>query len=274
MIILDSAALAKQRMLRLTRIAQARQEAVTQADALLVLEDDFGEIESRLRRDMARRLAENFPRQDDGRLPLGETILLSPFGEDRLPDQDRPLWLVALSPERRREPQVITVGLRWVIPENNPHRWENAGWLWDPQHPPVPEEERWGVFGVDADQIEECLSLLDAGRFKEALGLFRVEAEEDVWDILSGRERYSSRVPNVAQAWAAQKKGRQAKPPRLRLFSLPKQSQQRKVSLMLTERGPKGSRLELEETASNARLAELAWKRPVEMDFCRFGILE
>jgi hypothetical protein len=63
--------------------------------------------------------------------------------------------------------------------------------------------------------------------------------------------------------------------PSLRLFWLPHQTQQVKGAVMLRARERDGSQpiLDLEWSASNARLPAVAWQRPLELDLLRFGLV-
>lgn len=228
---------------------------------------------------MERRIARNFPRQDDGRLPLDRAVLLTPFGAPPTSDAVRSLWRVALSPAKRRDVPAITVGLRWRIGANEPHRWDVAPWLWDPQAVPPMED--------NTERAARCLSLQDAGRFGEAFALCGVGADEDVWRTLAGQPPHP-RYQDVVADWAAVLRrafwacdpGRLAalwdaptprRPARFRLFALPRQTQARKVSLML--RNDQGRPVfALDGTASNARLAEVLWQRPQERDLRRLGL--
>jgi hypothetical protein len=75
------------------------------------------------------------------------------------------------------------------------------------------------------------------------------------------------------RAWAAEKNSRPRREPKLKLVIFPGQRHQRKASLVLTanEDGRQPC-LVIETTASNARLADAAWKRPLEVDFLRYGV--
>ena len=77
------------------------------------------------------------------------------------------------------------------------------------------------------------------------------------------------------EARVAEKRSRRWSPPLLRLFWLPHQTQQSKVSVVLVPRGRTDPRprLDLESSAHNARLPAVAWRRPLELDLLRFNLL-
>ena len=296
----------------LRAFAKATQDS---PETALVIEEDLRRElgEDGCRALMTGRIARNYPREADGRLPLGEIVPLTPFGQPEPTGLKRSLWVAALSPLRRRESQVVTLGLRWLIAGNHARRWEAAPWLWNGQITRPTEQERWGVSGLplsrlglsgrdaqiselqrtacsDGDHAALCILLQDAGRFGEAFALFGIEADEDVWRVLNGLAPHPS-YEDRAEAWAEAVRGafRRCAPWRLRealaaanagrrpsarrLFALPGQTQARKVSLLLALDG-ETPRFLLDGTASNARLAEALWQRPVELDLRRFGYWE
>lgn len=42
--------------------------------------------------------------------------------------------------------------------------------------------------------------------------------------------------------------------------------------MLAADRGGRVPRFVIEATASNARLADTSWRRPIEVDFARYGI--
>jgi hypothetical protein len=281
-------------------------------------------------RDMARRIAVAFPREADGRLPLGVVAALARIGDAPVNDLLRAPWLVAAGPAKRRDPQQVTIDVQEIILANHPHRWDSHPAIWDPALPPPSDADRWGVAGLDlsrlgledrdtriaalsaacekpdaseAERAMLCILLQDAGRLGEALALFGLRADDDIWRIVSGdaltpafaqhRAAWAESVCEALRtcapwtirrsiaadverqkAWAAEKKGRRRQPPRFRLFHLPHQPQQSKVSLMLTAETVDGDRprFDLEASASNFRLPEVLWKRSGDLDLRRFGL--
>jgi hypothetical protein len=283
--------------------------------------------------DLAALLPENllwhFPRDERGRLALGERVLLAAYDGDAPLGQGRRLWLAAEAPARRRDPQVVTLRLVSAIGENHTHQWSEARWLWDARAQQASQADRWGVadlplarLGWDAwrtaldeapaasapptpaERATRCLWLQDAGRLREALALYDVELTPAVEQILDGEPlgyhyrdyaapwaratqealRASAlwRFPPLVQqataareAWVAEKRSRRWSPPLLRLFWLPHQTQQSKESVVLVPRGRTDPRprLDVESSAHNARLPAVAWRRPLEIDLLRFGLL-
>jgi len=290
--------------------------------------------QERLRADLAALLPLHLqwhaPRDERGRLALDEEVLLAAYESATPLGQGRQIWLAAVSPARRREPQVLTLRLADLIGENHTHVWSAARWRWDARAQGVPRAQRWGVDGLPlerlgldgwrslpsegpaerAGELEEgeraarCVALQDAGRLREALGLYDVELDAGVERLLEGRPlpsvglqeteawaravqeglrlaapwRFGPLLGEAARArerWVAEKRARKWSAPMLRLFWLPHQPEQRKGAVMLRarERNGRRPRLELEWSASNARLPAVAWQRPLELDLLRFGLL-
>jgi hypothetical protein len=155
-----------------------------------------------------------------------------------------------------------------------------------------------------AERAARCIALQDAGRLREALALYDVEVAPEVERLVDGRgvtfaslretepwarmtqerlrlaalgrfEPLARAAAAARERWVAEKRSRRWSAPSLRLFWLPHQTQQSKGAVMLRPRERDGSRprLELEWSASNARLPAEAWQRPLEMDLLRFGLL-
>ena len=173
----------------------------------------------------------------------------------------------------------------------------------DPAHGGVVE----GRLPVDTSESRHAalsVQLLDEGRIEEALSLYQVTLSEDLHRILGG-ERISppaccahpdeiwtnSLVSTLRQSapwlfpkavrdeaerlanWADRKRGRHRGAPSLKLMIFPGQFHSRKASLMLIgDRDGENPRLVIEATASNARLHDTAWKRPIAVDFLRLGV--
>lgn len=253
----------------------------------------------------------SFPRDEDGRLPLDTTALLASYAAQVPQGRDRHMWLAACGPKRRRDPQVVTLTLASLIGVNHAARWDQARFWWDDRHESASRELRWGVaalaldrLGLEdraeqlasfaqrcarpdaslADRVGYCLLLQDEGRIEEAFALFGVSLAPEVLKVLYAQPLsidYGS-----LESWAATMLDllRHAAPwrfaaaletgTRLRLSALPHQPQQRKASLMLARvnLSPQTPRLEIEWTASNKRLAEVAWRRPLALDLIRFHL--
>jgi len=164
--------------------------------------------------------------------------------------------------------------------------------------PPAPSQTAWGY------KRARSLQLLDDGHIEEALALYGVTLSPDLHRLLGGErikspaccahpdEKWTNLLvatlrqsapwllPKAVldeaerlQTWAAQKKGRPRRAPNLKLLIFPGQHHSRKASLMLTgDADGQNPRLVIEATASNARLADTAWKRPIAVDFLRRGV--
>jgi hypothetical protein len=156
----------------------------------------------------------------------------------------------------------------------------------------------------EGQRASRALQVLEEGHIEEALALFGVSLSADVHRLLGGerikppaccahpdeswtqllvstlRQSAPWLLPRAVleeaerlQSWAAQKKGRQRRRPYLKLVIFPGQRHARKASLMLTgDEDGQNPCLVIEATASNARLSDTAWKRPLAVDFFRRGV--
>jgi hypothetical protein len=188
-------------------------------------------------------LARYLPRDEKGRLALGAAALLASYRSEE-PRGGKKAWLAALTPARRRDPQVVQIALRAVAEGPYPHIWDNARWLWDGRAGEEPEAVRWGVAGLD---------------------LVRSAAP---W-----------LMPQVLPVEAQRRAGlrsRPRRPPRFRLLALPHQTSQAKRSVMLVARKMDGAEpaLEIEHTGWDYRLPQPTWMRPLEIDLRRFGLVD
>jgi hypothetical protein len=261
-------------------------ERVIAAEDRLRLRDDVASISR-------EALFASFPRADDGRLTLGETVLLARYAPAGELSKGREPWLVALGPERKKDGAVVRVEVATPITTNEPHAWQDARWLWDARAGAADAAVRWGVEPGDR-RANECLALLDEGRFEKAFRIYGVTLSEMVLRILA-RQPASAHDAGFADAWresmkralwrvapwrlesviaAAPRKKRDKDETWIRLFGLPGQRHQRKASLMLVG-GPPGRemRLEVDWTGSNERLPLVRWTRPIDHDVVRLGIL-
>ena len=98
-------------------------------------------------------LCTHFPREADGRFPLGATVLLTSYDSSLPQDRDRQMWLVVSAPQRRRDPQVLTLALASLIGANHAYRWDQARWFWDSRQEAASEKERWGVTDLDLSRL-------------------------------------------------------------------------------------------------------------------------
>lgn len=160
--------------------------------------------------------------------------------------------------------------------------------------------------GADAgDKAALAILLQDEGRLVEALELYGVEIDGDLKRLCGGQKIHppaccayadekwvqrfqdwmwacapwllgqaTRRAAERIAAWAAAKRGRRRRLPVLKLLVFPGQRHSRKANLILTSADLEGTRprLEIEATASNARLHESGWKRPLEIDLARYQL--
>lgn len=282
----------RQRATVCASIAQATQQALAsgierRSEALesalgLVRADDFSHLREQVASPSQSTLAADlhhlapdllmthFPREADGRLPLGCTVLLASYDAAQPQRRNRQLWLAACAPQRRRDPQVVTLTLASLIGVNHAWRWDQARWFWDDQHQAASTEERWGVSGLTverlgiknraehvaffaercaqphpsrADQVGLCLLLQDEGRLEEAFTLFGVELSAEVLNILYAQPLSLNTSYNI-ESWSSTLRSMltSAAPWRFadlpagthhRLCALPHQTQQSKACLII-----------------------------------------
>ncbi|MEW6737465.1 MAG: hypothetical protein AB1489_39655 [Acidobacteriota bacterium] len=269
----------------------------------LLTEQGRKSLESNLQYLSPARIALNFPWDSMTRLALKTTVLLNTYTMIKPPGKDRSICLAAIGPVRRQDEQIIRIELTDLIVVNQSHRWESCPWLWMTVNSPVSELCQEDTNPEDK-RVAQSLDLLDEGRIEEALMLYGVTLSEDLHRLI-GDERISppaccahadetwisqlvatlrqsapwllpKAVKNEAERlkrWADEKSGRKQGAPNLKLLIFPGQFHQRKASLML--RGDKNGdnpHFVIEATASNARLPDIAWKRPIKIDFLRYGI--
>ena len=255
-----------------------------------------------------RQLLWHLPRDAQGRLLLGEQVLLASYDSSAPLSQGRRVWLVAALPAKRHDAQMPTLRLASLIGANHTHRWDEARWRWDGRAHATPVKERWGVpspaAGTRDTQADRCLLLQDAGRFEEALALYDIELSPEVAQLVRGeplgwqqRELAAPWAQTVQEAvrdaalwrlgpllvdaaaararWLAEKRGRKRPLPELRLLRLPKQTWQRKAVLTVAARVADGGHpwLTLTWTGAEDRLPAVAWRRDVDLDLLRLGLL-
>lgn len=272
--------------------------------ALKELEEDLKAIDR-------QKVLFNFPSDENGRLKLGSIVLLREYESVKPPGKDRSACLMAIGPERRSDAQNIHIAVTSLIVPNQSHDWRGYEWLWQ-QNKDAANWYRWGLDpkisgdnSAEAATAAASLALLDEGKIVEAFQLYGIKFEDDVVKLIGGerirsigsagnpteewtevtvnalRESapwlFPKAVKDAIQAhanWASKKKGRNKHfVPDLRLIILPGQFRQQKACLSFTAE-PDGSDMQITTslTGSNARLAETNWKRPICVDFERFGI--
>ena len=224
----------------------------------------------------ARRIARFFPRDDQGLPEKRERVLLAAYGPT---EQKRRLWLHVTSAKRG----TLKIGLESLIGENHVHRWDGARWMWDARVEPPSPNDRWGI-RPDDERAQRSMTLLDEGRFSEALALFEIRWTPQVAYVLAG-ESLSMHDATLATRWAGEMRRAlwELAPWKLqtaldqgvksgRLFTLGGQHHIRKASLMLARVPDGGVELRIEHTGTNARLPRIAYCRSLEQDLARFEI--
>lgn len=164
-----------------------------------IVQLDFPDVESNVDTDgiNAKRIVQNFPRDDDGRLPLGRTAILACYGEDPRTIK-RQRCLAVFSPKRRRDKQVLSVQFDDLIVRNHAYDWSGARWLWtegsQSQESPISPSDvlikdrkkklpallKAHTSGSLTDPQRAALSiyLLDEARIVEALALYGIGIDE------------------------------------------------------------------------------------------------
>jgi hypothetical protein len=160
-------------------------------------------------------------------------------------------------------------------------------------------ERRGGNGASDAERVALCILLQDEGRLEEAFALFGISLSAEVTRLIHG-SLIPGYIPNLP-AWTAflrrelrtaapwlmpavlmaevsrraTLRSRPKGPPRFRLCALPHQTSVAKVSVMLVARNIDGTEpgLQIENTGWDFRLPEPSWKRPLELDLRRFGLI-
>lgn len=228
------------------------------------------------------RLVWNFPRDRRGRLQPRALVALASYGSPENP-QSRQLWLCAEGPTGIREPQEIRLRLRWEHGDNQDHRWDGARWLWDARSQQPELATRWCI--DDRSRADRSTALMEAGRFREGLDLYGVRLSPEVESVVEGRVPWYE-LRALAGRWqtalceqlapvapwllaSAATIGRRP----LRVFGLGGQSIARKPGLYLAATSD-GPRLEIHWSASNARLPLVAWRRPIDYDLVRLGLID
>lgn len=152
------------------------------------------------------------------------------------------------------------------------------------------------------DRARSSLKLLDGGMIEEAFALYGITFSGSLHCLIGGQRipppaccahvngewtelllaRLRSAAPwLLSDAIAAEidrlgelRSARKRTPaPKLKLFIFPGQKHARKACLFLTaDKDGANLRFEIQLTASNARLHDTAWKRPLEVDFRRYHV--
>jgi hypothetical protein len=232
----------------------------------------------------AAAIAWHLPRRPTARLDPKSVIALVRLGDAARRPGTREDWIVARPDDDPNGRLTLAIHVESLITENEDHRWNGAPWRWDRTAAGADAAARWGG---DPGTLAPLLDALDAGRWDEALDGSNVRLDDALRRILDGRDAsYDTRdltatwAPRLAEMLAgtalwrlpdATSLLRKARP--VRLFGLGGVNIQRKpgVFLGIDDGRP---RLTLEWSASNERLPEPAWVRPIELDLVRVGLLD
>lgn len=242
-----------------------------------------------------QRLVLNFPWDSAGRLKLDTTVVLAIEDDEPIKATKRTRCLVASGPRKRRDPALISVHFEDVYVVNQDHRWDERVWLWTATEVPRVERE------LSASQ-KEALNRMDGGGVEEVLEDYGVTLSPDMHRLLGGErivppaccahpdQAWSDMLVGIIRAclpWklvaavAAELRDREpkarkrgAKPVLCKLAIFPGQFHARKACLMLgTMDQGQTVQLRFETTASNARLYQEAWKRPLAIELSRYGLV-
>jgi len=204
----------------------------------------------------AERLLWSFPRDDDGRLPLKEVVLLVQVPTTQgLGRKQR--WLAAISPNARREPQRVTLVMVERVGSETSHVWDEARWLWDDRARGASAAERWGVASPPAATMK---ALLDDGDWLAALKLHGVKTSWDAGDRRDARNAEAGEIFQRCAPWRLAKADG-------RLFNFRGQTSVRKEGVAVTS----GGLLFLDVSGSLQRVRETRWMLPRELELLHFG---
>ena len=252
------------------------------------------------------RIVHNFPFDEKGRLKLKTSVLLRAYTTTAAPGRFRDVCLAAVGPEHRSDEQSIQIKLCDMIIVNQSHNWQANTWLW--LDTPAPDWETWGANSIDEidpntnpehHAAMRSVSLLDEGKIEEALGIYGVTFSEDIHRLLGGQrisppaccakpdEKWTELLvatlrqsgpglfPKAAAAvkdmepWRDPKKRKFRSISEFKLVIFPGQIHIDKACLFLTY----DLCLKIFSTGSNFRLHDTAWKRSINFDLRRYGIL-
>ncbi|HET6250551.1 MAG TPA: hypothetical protein VFE47_22885 [Tepidisphaeraceae bacterium] len=252
------------------------------------------------------RIVKHFPWDRAGRLALKTIVVLNRYRGTKLSGPGREVCLAAVGPARRSDPERITIALADVIYLNQSHRWDNFRWRWTGADPP--DSETIGIEGKGPARENllalSSLQLLDEGQIEKALALYNIQLSDDLHCLIGGQriappaccahpdQRWTGLLVQTIresapwrlgptfdaevarlEEWVNAKPRRRFHTPMLRLAIFPGQFHIRKASLMLTgNQDGSGLHFLIEATGSNARPADAAWKRPLEVDLAWYGL--
>ena len=270
-------------------------------------------------------LVRSFPRDENG-FVLGETVLLATYESlAPIPRGKRP-WLVARGPLKRSHPNVVALLFDVIDAAQFPLQWITQRHLWmrgvratprlDLALPLLDAEERDARIEKLArssdprERAARSILLLDAGRIAEALGVYAIELDPALHEVLAGHPReafqriygaghwenaaqFATFAEADAKRWAERWRAtfraqmhrlapwllheapiaapRRGGPGKARLFQLPYGPAAKRPGVFLVE-NERGRTIELQYSAVSGHLAEHFWARPIELDLQRFGL--
>jgi hypothetical protein len=229
----------------------------------------------------ATALVWSAPRKSTGALDTGVPLALVPLGERDRRIGTREPWLVARV-AKDSPATTFRLTIEDLITENEPWRLDRARWAWA-QGEAVTPATRWGG---TLDELRPALRAADAGVWQAVLQAAGVATDARVTPLLRGEDGAPD-LADLTDVWAprltesllrlapwklpqATTALRRGKP--MRLFGLGGVNQQRKPGIFLAG-DVAGPRLELEFSASNERVPEILWTRPLDLDLVHLGLL-
>lgn len=239
------------------------------------------ELADAVQRVSAAALVWSAPRKSTGALDTGVPLALVPLGGSDRRIGTREPWLVARV-AKDVPSTVFRLTVEDLITENEPWRLDRARWAWADDEAGTPAA-RWGG---TLHELRPALLQADAGLWPAAIEGAGIATDPRVTRLLRGADAapdladltavWAPRLTEslvrlapwrLASATAGLRKG---KP--MRLFGLGGVNQQRKPGIFLAGDASK-PRLELEFSASNERLPEILWTRPLDLDLVHAGLL-
>jgi hypothetical protein len=229
----------------------------------------------------ADALAWSAPRKSNGALDSGVPIALIPLGDPDRRIGTREPWLVARV-AKDAPTATFRLAVEDLITENEPWRLDRARWAWAEGQAGTPAS-RWGGH---LDELRPALRDADAGAWPAILQAAGVATDARVTPLIRGEDAAPD-LADLTDVWAprlteallrlapwklasATATLRKGKP--MRLFGLGGVNQQRKPGIFLAGDAA-NPRLELEFSASNERVPEILWTRPLDLDLVHAGVL-
>src|SRR5262245_5295424 len=239
------------------------------------------ELADAVERVSATALVWSAPRKSTGALDTGVPLALVPLGEPDRRVGTREPWLVARV-AKDTAATTFRLTVEDLITENEPWRLDRAPWAWADGQMGRPVA-RWGE---TLDELRPALLQADAGLWSAAIDGAGITTDPRVTPLICG-DHAAPDLADLTDVWAprlteslvrlapwklasATAGLRKGKP--MRLFGLGGVDQQRKPGIFLAG-DTADPRLELEFSASNERLPEILWTRPLDLDLVHAGLL-